>query len=389
MSERHLDHTLFGPDHAADHDQEADHDAPGSSGRNRHRPPRHRRPLRRLLVLVLALAVVGGAGYAAYQVIRPVISSMTESKDYPGPGTGTVQVTVNDGDSGNVIAATLARADVVKTPKSYLDAAAQDAAAAAAIQPGAYTLRKQMAAADALAVLVNPANRSVPRVTVREGLWAPEVYAALSKGTGVPVADYQKASKDAAALGLPVSAKGNVEGYLFPSTYEFPFKASAAQQLRTMVAKAVAELTTAGVAPANMERTMILASIVEAEASRDADRPKVARVIENRLAKPMKLELDSTVSYGVQRRAVTTTNAERAARNGYNTYLNAGLPVGPINSPGASAIQAASAPAPGPWLFFVAVNPVTGETRFATTFAEHQVNVAQFQKFCQANPGTC
>lgn len=381
MSEQHLDHTLFGAEQEVEGAPRSDRGTP--------RPPRRRRPLRRLLVLVLALAIVGGASYAAYRVIRPVISSMTESKDYPGPGTGTVSVTVNDGDSGKAIAAALAKAGVVKTPKSYLDAASKDAAAAAAIQPGTYSLLKQMAAADALAVLVNPANRSVPRVTIREGLWASEVYAALSKGTGVPVADYQAAAKDAAELGLPASAKGNVEGYLFPSTYEFPVKATAAQQLRTMVAKSVAELTKAGVAPAAMERTMILASIVEAEASRDADRPKVARVIENRLARPMRLELDSTVSYGVQRRSVTTTNAERAARNGYNTYLKTGLPVGPINNPGVSAIQAASAPAPGPWLFFVAVNPKTGETKFATTFAEHRVNVMQFQKFCQVNPGTC
>ena len=66
-----------------------------------------------------------------------------------------------------------------------------------------------------------------------------------------------------------------------------------------------------------------------------------------------------------------------------------GLPPGPIDNPGTAAIQAAVAPAPGPWLYFVAVNPATGETKFATTADEHAGNVAQFQAWCKANPGQC
>ena len=80
------------------------------------------------------------------------------------------------------------------------------------------------------------------------------------------------------------SAKGNVEGYLFPATYEFDADAGATTQLRTMVAKALAQLRAAGVAPADAQRVLTVASIVEAEARRDADRGKVARVVENRLA---------------------------------------------------------------------------------------------------------
>src|SRR6476619_5362897 len=109
-----------------------------------------------------------------------------------------------------------------------------------------------------------------------------------------------------------------------------------------------------------MERTVVIASIVEAEGMRDADRPKVARVIENRLARKMPLQMDSTVSYGVQHRAITPTNAERAANNPFNTYKVAGLPIGPISNPGAASIEAAAHPTPGPWLYFVAVNPETG-----------------------------
>ena len=257
------------------------------------------------------------------------------------------------------------------------------------IQPGEYEMRKEMKAADALAVLLDPANRKVAMVTIPEGMWASDVYATLSKATGHPVSDYEAAAKDPAALGLPTSAKGNVEGYLFPASYEFSSKNSAAEQLRVMVGKAVSQLARLGVNGEQAQRVMTVASIVEAEGRNPEDGPKIARVIENRLAAKTRLQLDSTVSYVTRTRTVTTTDAQRATPSPWNTYLVDGLPPGPIDNPGTAAIQAAVAPAPGPWLYFVAVNPATGETKFATTADEHAGNVAQFQAWCKANPGQC
>jgi UPF0755 protein len=383
MTEPHLEQSIFGG-------QEPE----GRAARRRaSRRPRRRRG-RRFIVLALALAIVGGAVFAAYSVLRPVVADLTASNDFTGPGSGAVQVTVQEGDSGRAIGSSLQKAGVVKTSKAFLEAAQADARAAA-IQPGTYTLKRQMAARDALAILVNPKNRTVPRVTIPEGLWASEVFAALSKGTKVPVAEYQAAAKDPASLGLPASAKGNLEGYLFPATYEFPAKSTAREQLATMVKKTVSELTKAGVAEDDMERTMIVASIVEGEVSGDADRAKVARVIENRLkdkAGPTKglLQMDSTVHYAVKKRGKAgTTDADRQSASPYNTYRRQGLPPGPINNPGAASIAAAASPAAGSWLFFVTVNPDTGETRFATTPAEHQANVNLFNQWCRDNPGKC
>jgi UPF0755 protein len=175
-----------------------------------------------------------------------------------------------------------------------------------------------MSAKQALAVLVDPKNRTVPRVTIREGLWKGEIFAALAKGTGVPLAQYTQAAKDPAALGLPAAAKGNLEGYLFPSTYEFPAKSTAAEQLRTMVAKTVSQLEQAGVAESAMERTLVVASIVEGEVSGDADRGKVARVVENRLRTSGApnfglLQMDSTVHYAVQKRGKAGTTPAQTA----------------------------------------------------------------------------
>ena len=129
---------------------------------------------------------------------------------------------------------------------------------------------------------------------------------------------------------------------------------------------------------------MCIRDSVEAEAKRPEDRAKVARVVLNRLAKPMRLQLDSTVSYGVKKRAITTTDAERATVNAWNTYTKDGLPGGPISNPGIASIEAAAAPVAGAWLFFVTVNPETGETKFAATQAEHDQYVAEFQAWCNA-----
>ncbi|HVD63219.1 MAG TPA: endolytic transglycosylase MltG [Lapillicoccus sp.] len=384
-----------------DYDHVDGHDDPGydpfdepvvperrRSDRHVQKKRRKTRAVRRLLVLVVALALIGAAAFAAVTVLRPAFSGFGGDTDYPGPGTSEVQVTVNPGDTGRAIAQTLFAAGVVRTAKAFTDAAA-DNPASGGIQPGAYTLKKEMKASDAVTVLANPANRTVPMVTVPEGRWKSEVFAILSKASGKPVADYEAAAKDATALGLPASANGNVEGYLFPSTYEFAKDSSPVEQLRTLVQKTVTTLGAQGVSPDDMEKTVITASILEAEGRKAEDRGKMARVILNRLAKNMPLQMDSTVNYGVQKRAVTTTDAERADKNPYNTYLNPGLPVGPINSPSASAIEAAQHPVDGDWLFFVTVNPETGETKFATTNEQHDQFVKEFQTWCQANQGKC
>jgi UPF0755 protein len=344
--------------------------------------------LRRLAVILLALAIVGGGAAIAYTFLRPVVMGLFESNDYPGPGSGTVRVTVEEGAGGSAIAGVLAEQDVVKSSKAFVEAAKADPKSAG-IQPGVYEMRKQMKATDALAVLVDPANRIVTRIVIPEGKWAKEVYPILADATGIPVAEYAAAAKDAEALGLPASANGNVEGYLFPASYDFEPDTTAADHLRQMVAESTKRLEALGVTPDRMERTMIVASLVEAEARLEVDRPKVARVVENRLAQDMSLQFDSTVNYATGKHGITTSDADRASNSPYNTYKVTGLPPGPIGNPGESAIKAAAQPADGPWLYFVTVDPDKGTTKFAATFEEHQANVAEFQAWCRANQGTC
>ncbi|NMM22907.1 MAG: endolytic transglycosylase MltG [Phycicoccus sp.] len=398
MRKRHLETSIFGD---PEHDPEEPHGrasadssagaggAPARSRAESRRAHRRKKGRRRIIVLLVALSLVVGAGAAAILVLRPLLSGRSVSNDYDGAGSGAVTVVVHSGDATRTIAAALENAGVVKSAAAFLAASAADPRSGS-IQPGTYSLRARMSAASSLAMLLDPANRKVPRVTIREGLWVSEIIRALSAGTGQPLADYTLALEDPAMLGLPAAANGNAEGYLFPASYEFDASVTAADQLHAMVAKSLEELDKLGVTPDKMQRVLTIASIVEAEAGDSAARPKVARVIENRLAKQMPLQLDSTVSFVAKRRGkITTTNAERASRSPYNTYLVAGLPPGPIDSPGLSAIEAALHPASGPWLYFVAVNPETGETRFAIGPDGHAANVKLFQKWCSDHPGKC
>lgn len=338
---------------------------------------------------MVTVGLVVGAGAAATSVLWPLVTSLTASNDYIGSGSGNVSVAVHGGDSSRAIGTALEKAGVVKSARAFSDAAAENPRSAS-IQPGVYAVHSEMSARSALALLLNPANRTVPRVTIREGLWTSEIVHALAGATGRPLAEYSAALKRPAVLGLPAVAKGNVEGYLFPSTYEFDAKATAAEQLHMMVAKSLEELGSLGVTPGMVQRVLTVASIVEAEVSAGADRPKVSRVIENRLAKAMPLQMDSTVHFISRRRGKAgTSTRERLSPSRYNTYRVAGLPPGPIDSPGLSAIKAALRATPGPWLYLVTVNPTTGETRFAVDAAGHAGNVRLFQAWCSSHKGQC
>jgi UPF0755 protein len=368
-------------------------DAPAARRSRRHhdkerRRQRRRRGGKRGVVLLVALLLVGGGLLGAYTVLKPWVGELTASNDYTGQGTGSVDVVVNPGDSGRTIGRSLEKAGVVKSSDAFVNAAA-DEPKAASIQPGTYTLRSRMSGEAALTLMLDPSSRTSERVLVREGLTAKEVAAVLSKSSEQPLGEYTKALKDADALGLPGAAKGNPEGWLFPDTYEFDTNATPAQQLAAMVKQMKAVLADLGVREEDAEQVLTKASIVQAEGSRAEDFGKIARVIDNRLDAGVKLQMDSTVHYVVGKDKVTTTQQQRQTDSPYNTYAVKGLPPAPIGSPGKAAIAAVLHPTAGDWMYFVAVDPSTGETRFAVTKAEHDRNVAQFRQWCSDNPDQC
>jgi UPF0755 protein len=347
---------------------------------------RKRRRRRTWVSVLIGLAVIGAAVSVAYLAIRPVIASLTESKDYPGPGTGSVSVTVKSGtitDTGK----TLLDAGVIKTVQAFKDIAAQDTRAAT-IQPGVYLLRQQMSAAGALDVLANPANRQATTVTVKEGLRLGEVLDTLARTGKVTRADLDAAVKNPASIGLPAEAKGSVEGWLFPATYEVTPNTTATSLLSEMVTKAATELTDLGLPRTKWLPTLTMASLVQAESGSDADSPKIARVLHNRLDKGMKLQLDTTVNFALNRYRVYVSDKETTTVSPYNTYQHVGLPPGPIDSPGVASLKAVLGPTPGPWMYFLATDPTNGITEYAVTEGEFGKLVAKLRAWQKAHPNS-
>ncbi|MEW2140262.1 endolytic transglycosylase MltG [Streptomyces sp. NPDC005409] len=221
------------------------------------------------------------------------------------------------------------------------------------------------------------------RLVIPEGWRAPQVYAAIDRELKLPPGS-TKTAVATAGLELPAEAKGNPEGYLFPATYPVTSKSTPAALLAYMVRTANEKLATRAVADGGRAhgmtpyQTATLASIIEAEAENRADMGKVARVVHNRLAKSMPLQMDSTLNYALGRSTVDTKLSDTRIDSPFNTYARQGLPPTPIDSPGLEAMAAAVAPTPGDWLYFVTVKP--GDTRFSATYEEHKKHVAEFNR---------
>jgi UPF0755 protein len=349
-----------------------------------------RRAIRKRTYLIrrvgLALALLGLIGGVVGYINRGQFQGLYNQvlgRDFSGPGTGSVSLVISSGETGAQVASSLAKLGVVKNADVVYRLILSENTL---FYPGTYVLKKEMSSQQALDAIKDPASLRVNRVTIKEGLRIGTVLQQLSDATGLPLVKFQTAAKDLAGIGVPAT-EPSAEGYLFPATYEFDPSLNAHQILSIMVKRTFAELAKYGVSAADQHRVLTLASIIQKEARQTGDFYKVSRVFNNRLKINMPLQSDATVSYGSGGTTVTTTDAERAANNGYNTYVHTGLPIGPISGPGSLAIDAALHPAAGSWLYFCAINLKTGETVFSTTIAEHEAAVKKFQAWIQANPG--
>ncbi len=328
------------------------------------RGPKRRRP--GYIAPVVSLVVVALVGLRAFAGARSIFHRFNSTPDYSGSGTGTAYLQVELGYTTDDIGNAMVNAGVLKSIKAFRSAAADDPRSLS-IQPGRYQLRKHMSADSALTLLLDPASH-VGRITIPEGLTNKQLFARVAKATRLSVADFTAAAARPITLGLPAYADGQVEGYLFPTTYDLPAKSSARDILRTMIGEQRTQIDSdtvrqgagrLGITPAQV---IVVASLLEEEGI-TGDFPKIARVIYNRLAIRRPLQLDSTVNYALGRNNVQVSQAQTQTPSPYNTYLHRGLPPGAICNPGANAVDAALHPAAGNWLYFVKKNKA-GESFF-------------------------
>jgi UPF0755 protein len=364
-----------------------------------HRARRRRRSGLGCLAVLIALAVLAGGAFFVYdRGMEALRDRFDPAPDYTGTGQGSVLVEVQEGDNATDIASSLVEQDVVASVEAFTDAAMANPESTG-IQVGFYEMQKKMSAESALEVLIDPANMVQSAVTVPEGYRVKEIVATLAQETDFSKRQFEKVLRRPAAIGLPSYAGGNPEGYLFPATYMLPPNATPKSILTMMVdrwrqAADEADLEGAakrlGYTPAEL---MVVASLVEAESNRDADRGKVARVIYNRLetdATNGLLQIDAAVNYAHQRDlGVALTTEDLEIDSPYNTYKNPGLPPTPIEAPGDAAIEAAAHPTEGPWVFYVTVNLRTGETKFTESYDEFLQFKSEYKEYCATQSDNC
>jgi len=343
-------------------------------------PPRRRARRSRLAPLVVLLVLVGLLSGVVLGARTLVAELSGGPDDYPGPGSGEAVVQITPGQSAAEVGETLTSAGVVRTSRAFA-AAAEGDDRSRGLQPGYYTLRKQMRAADALALLLAPASRLLGRVTLPEGLPLELALPRIASGAQIPLPELQKAIAAPSELGLPNYARGRPEGFLFPATYDVEPGTTAGAALAAMVDRyevAADELDLAGGA-AKLGRTpyevLIVASLLEKEGV-PGDYAKVARVIYNRLEAGQRLQLDSTVVYATGKQTRRLSERDLQVDTPYNTYRREGLPPTPINSPGEAALRAALQPAAGDWRYFVVAHR-DGRSFFT---ADYQEFLAQKEK---------
>jgi UPF0755 protein len=221
-------------------------------------------------------------------------------------------------------------------------------------------------------------------VTVPEGASIFEIAAKLQQAGFGEAQDFLQAAVSEVGLvaDLDPHAK-SLEGYLFPDTYRFARKATPAQIAATMVRRFRTQAEQLGL-KGNMHAVVTMASLVERETALDNERPLIASVFTNRLAKNMPLMTDPAVIYGLElsgRWRGVIHKSDLSYNTPYNTYLHAGLPPGPIANPGLKSLRAALEPAQTDYLYFVAAgaNP-QGRSLFSRTLDEQEHNVAGYRE---------
>jgi len=340
---------------------------PAGHGRTPHGRARHPWRLAALALIVIGLLVLVG-GYLWVQ----------HEANPSGPQGAQVVVTVPVGYGENATASLLAERGVITSSLAYRIWSQFNSLPG--IRPGPYAFRANSSFAQAQAVLAGGPN--VFPLEVPPGFTVSELATRVGQLPGHDASAFDRAATDG-SVRSPWQPTGvtSLEGLLAPGTYIVPPGETDRHLLQRMVDRFDAQAAQIGLASGagTLGRTpyqvVIIASIVEKEGVIAKNLGPVSRVIVNRLARDMPLQMDSTVLYVLGRDGGTVTSADLRTVSPYNTYLNKGLPPTPTCFPSRAALVAALHPPPGSWLYFVVVAQ-DGTEAFADTYAGQQANEA-------------
>jgi UPF0755 protein len=321
----------------------------------------------KILAVLLVFALVG-AGTLYYFLYRPFAGFQSE-----------VFIEIPKGASTRTIARMLADAGVIEHPWEFLLARALRSSAK--LQAGEYRFATP---ASTLTVYNRIARGDVfyYELTIPEGQNLFDIASSVEALGLMPSAQFLAAARDPALIRDLDPSAPSLEGYLFPDTYRVTRHTSARELCHILTQRFRAEWKRLG-ASTDVHRTVTLASLIEKEAAVPADRPLIASVFHNRLKLGMKLDCDPTTVYAALLEGHYNGKihqSELASANPYNTYQHAGLPPGPIASPGDASLRAALAPAETTYLYFVVRPDGSGSHQFSKDIAAHRQAATQYRR---------
>jgi UPF0755 protein len=333
----------------------------------------------KLISYAVALIVIFAVCAAAYEAMlkKPAASSPMQN------------LTFAAGMTSGQIADTLKKAGVISSA-SLFKAMADLTGSAREFHAGTFIFKQGMSALDVLRTLAIKGPDEIA-VTIPEGYTLKQIADRLvAAGVLKSAGDFYAVVGESAKLGdkpdatvadgypflLSRSEGTSAEGFLFPDTYRFTAGMDPAAVVRKFLDGYKDKVAVLDPAPAY--RTLVIASLVQAEVKDPADQAKVADIINRRLDKGMPLQLDSTVNYVTGKNDSAVSLKDRDTPSLWNTYLHAGLPPSPIDNPGLSAIRAALSPTPNPYLYFLTTPD--GTVIYSKTLVEHNAAKQKYLK---------
>ena len=321
--------------------------------------------MRAFLTLVL-LAILAIGGWMAWALYLPVT-----------PASQTF-VLLHPGYSTRRIASELESAGVIRSATAF--ALWQRLHHGRSLKAGEYLFEKPATAIEIHDRLVR-GDIFVHTVVIPEGYNIFEIAQAIHDAGLGSAEDFLKIAESDTTLIADLAPNARtLEGYLFPNTYEFT-RTQTLEEMAAAMVKQFRQVAREIGLSADLEKTVTLASIIEKETAAPEERPMVASVYDNRMARRVPLQADPSVIYAELLQGAYSGalhHADMQFRSDYNTYIHAGLPPGPIGNPGKTSLEAAMRPANTDYLYFVSNG--NGHHWFAHSLEEHNRNVAKYRR---------
>ena len=297
---------------------------------------------------------------------------------FHGAGTGRVAITIPKSSGVGDIGDLLERRDVISSA-FFFGARATLAGKRGDLKPGAYVFRKDMSYGDVIDRLSKGPPANIVTVVVPEGRSRREIAATLKGLTG----SYLAATKRKPPKGYGAAGATDLEGFLFPATYELKPGTSVKVLVSKQLAAFRQRFSDVSLVKARRKNltpydVLIIGSLIERETAVPSERKLIASVIYNRLRAGTPLGIDATTRFQFHKWSGALTRSELASPSPYNTRIHTGLPPGPIGNPGIASIEAAAAPAKTRSMFYVANPCKPGTHTFTKTLAEFNAAAARY-----------